>query len=156
MSRRGQAEKREIPPDLKFNSLQVSKFINSVMKRGKKRTAEGIVYDALDIIEKQAKKDPTVVLEQAMKNAIPLLQVKPRRVAGATYQVPVEVKGDRGIMLAMRWLLAAARARKDKSMAEKLAAELMDAAQGQGAAIKKREDLHKTAQANRAFVHFRY
>jgi small subunit ribosomal protein S7 len=144
MSRRGRAEKREIPPDLKFNSLQISKFINSVMKRGKKRTAEGIVYDALDIIEQQT------------KNAIPLLQVKPRRVAGATYQVPVEVKGDRGIMLAMRWLLAAARARKDKSMAEKLAAELMDAAQGQGAAIKKREDLHKTAQANRAFVHFRY
>jgi small subunit ribosomal protein S7 len=134
----------------------IAKLINRVMKSGRKRTAEGIVYTALDIIEEQEKKDPVPVLEQAIKNVTPLVQVKPRRVAGATYQVPTDVRGERGAMLAMQWLLAAARARRDKSMAEKLAAEVMDAAQGQGAAIKKREELHKIAQANRAFVHFRY
>ena len=127
-----------------------------VMQSGKKRTAESIVYGSFDVIEAQTKKDPTAVFEQAMKNATPLIQVKPRRVAGATYQVPMEVKGERGTMLAMRWLLSAARSRQGKPMAEKLATELMDAAQGQGSAIKKREELHKIAQANRAFVHFRY
>ena len=156
MSRRGRAEKREPPPDSRFNSLVTAKLINRMMKSGKKRTAEGIVYTALDIIEEQEKKDPVLVLEQAIKNVTPLVQVKPRRVAGATYQVPTDVRGERGAMLAMQWLLTAARARRDRSMAEKLAAEVMDAAQGQGAAIKKREELHKIAQANRAFVHFRY
>ena len=156
MSRRGRVAKRELTPDPRYNSQPVAKLINSVMRNGKKRTAEGIVYGAFDIIEGQMKKDPTVIFEQAMKNATPLVQVKPRRVAGATYQVPVDVSGTRGTVLATRWLLAGAKARKDRSMTQKLAAELMDAAQGQGSAIKKREELHKMAQANRAFVHFRY
>jgi small subunit ribosomal protein S7 len=156
MSRRGRAEKREPPPDSRFSSLMIAKLINRMMKSGKKRTAEGIVYTALDIIEEQEKKDPVLVLEQAIKNVTPQIQVKPRRVAGATYQVPTEIKGERGAMLAFKWLLAAAQTRRDRSMAEKLAGEVMDAAQGQGAAIKKREELHKIAQANRAFVHFRY
>ena len=156
MSRRGRAEKREILPDPKYNNYTLAKFINKIMRSGKKRTAERIVYDAFDIIEDHTKKDPIDVFEQAMKNATPLIQVKPRRVAGATYQVPIEVKGERGMVLAMRWLTDAARSRREKSMAERLAAELSEAAQGQGAAIKKREELHKTAQANRAFVHFRW
>jgi small subunit ribosomal protein S7 len=126
------------------------------MKWGKKSIAEWIVYSALEIVERQMHRDPVDVLEQAIRNATPLLQVKPRRVGGATYQVPVEVKGQRGISLAMKWLVAATRARSGKSMAEKLAAEIMDAAQGQGATIKKREDTHKMAEANRAFVHYRW
>jgi small subunit ribosomal protein S7 len=126
------------------------------MKCGKKRTAERIVYDALALLEKQASKDPVTALEQAVKNATPLLEVKPRRVGGATYQVPVEVRPDRGLFLALSWLLKSARAKKGKSMADRLAAELLDALQGEGTTIKKREDTHKMAEANRAFAHYRW
>jgi small subunit ribosomal protein S7 len=156
MPRRGQVIKREIIPDPKYHNVTVSGLINKVMKCGKKRTAEGIVYGAMDLLEKQASKDPVTSLEQAVKNATPLLEVKPRRVGGATYQVPVEVQPDRGLFLALNWLLKSARARKGKSMAERLAAELSDAMQGQGTTIKKREDTHKMAEANRAFAHYRW
>jgi small subunit ribosomal protein S7 len=156
MPRRGQVTKREMPADAKHQSVTVSRLINRIMVRGQKLTATGIVYDALDIIEKQEGKSPVAVLEQAVKNATPLLEVKPRRVGGATYQVPVEVRPERSLSLAMRWLVKAARARTGKSMAEKLAAELSDAAQGQGATIKKREDTHRMAEANRAFAHYRW
>jgi small subunit ribosomal protein S7 len=156
MPRRGQITKREIVPDAKHQSETVTRFINKVMSRGKKMTAIGIVYGALDIVEEQERKSAVAVLEQAVKNATPLLQVKARRVGGATYQVPVEVQPDRALSLAIRWLLASARARPGKSMAEKLAAEFMDAAKGQGATIKKRDDTHKMAEANRAFAHYRW
>jgi small subunit ribosomal protein S7 len=156
MPRRGQVIKREIAPDARHQSETVTRFINKVMSRGKKMTAIGIVYGALQRIEEQEKRSAVAVLEQAVKNATPLLQVKPRRVGGATYQVPVEVRPDRALSLAIRWLLASARARPGKSMAEKLAAELSDAAKGQGATIKKRDDTHKMAEANRAFAHYRW
>ena len=156
MPRRGHITKRDIAPDAKHQSETVTRFVNKVMSRGKKTTAIGILYDALQIIEEQDRKSGVAVLEQAVKNATPLLQVKPRRVGGATYQVPVEVRPDRALSLAIRWLLASARYRSGKSMAEKLAAELMDAAKGQGATIKKRDDTHKMAEANRAFAHYRW
>ena len=156
MPRRGRVVKRKIPPDIKYGSQLVTKVINKVMRWGKKSTAERIVYNALELAAAQMKKSPVDTLEQALKNATPLLEVKPRRVAGATYQVPVEVRGDRGTSLAIRWLLSSARARGGKSMVEKLAAEIVDAAQGQGATIKKREDTRKMAEANRAFAHFRW
>ena len=156
MPRRGQVIKREVVPDPKYHNVTVSGLINKVMKCGKKRTAEGIVYGAMDLLEKQASKDPVTALEQAVKNATPLLEVKPRRVGGATYQVPVEVQPDRGLFLSLSWLLKSARARKGKSMAERLAAELSDAMQSQGTTIKKREDTHKMAEANRAFAHYRW
>ncbi len=156
MSRRAQAIKREIPPDAKYHNVTVAKLINKVMMRGKKSTAERIIYDALQIMEQQGAKAPVTVLEQAVKNVTPLLEVKPRRVGGATYQVPVEVHPDRGLSLAIRWLVKSTRARTGKSMAEKLAAELSDASQGQGVTIKKREDTHKMAEANRAFAHYRW
>jgi len=156
MPRRGRVTKEEIAPDPQYQSFTVARVINGVMTRGKKSLAQAIVYKALDIVAKQVKKDPVDTLEQALKNVTPLLEVKPRRVGGATYQVPIEVRVDRGRSLAMRWLVRSARARGGKSMAEKLAAEVMDAAQGQGAAIKKREDTHKMAEANRAFVHYRW
>jgi len=126
------------------------------MMRGKKRTVERIIYDALQLLAQQTSKDPVAALEQAVKNATPLLEVKPRRVGGATYQVPVEVRPDRGLSLAMRWLVKSARAKQGKSMTEKLAAELTDAFQGQGVTIKRREDTHKMAEANRAFAHYRW
>jgi small subunit ribosomal protein S7 len=149
--------KRIVPPDAKYSSLIVTKFINKVMLRGQKATAERIVYDALLHASQQLdSSNPAEVLEQAIKNATPLLMVRPRRVGGATYQVPVEVEAGRGQTLAMRWLITAARARSGKSMAEKLAAELVDAIQGRGATIKRREDVHKMAQANKAFVHYRW
>jgi small subunit ribosomal protein S7 len=154
--RKGKVVKRAAKPDGKYGSALVSKVTNKVMKGGKKRTAEAIVYEALDIASQQVKKTPVEVLEQAIKNVTPLLQVKARRVAGATYQVPMEVTGERGTTLAIRWLLAAARARSGKSMGEKLAAEMVDASHNQGAAAKKREDTHKMAEANRAFAHFRF
>jgi small subunit ribosomal protein S7 len=154
--RKGRVTKRELKPDSKYGSVLVSKIMNKVMKGGKKRTAEGIVYDALDIASQQVKKAPVEVLEQAIKNVTPLLQVKARRVAGATYQVPMEVTGERGTTLAIRWLLDAARSRSGRSMGEKLAAEIVDASHNQGAAAKKREDTHKMAEANRAFAHFRF
>jgi len=156
MPRRAKAIKREIPPDAKYQSVTVAKVVNKVMMQGKKSTAGRIVYGALQILEQQEGKAPVNILEQAVKNATPLLEVKPRRVGGATYQVPVEVRRDRGLSLAVRWLVNSARARTGKSMAEKLAAELSDAAKGQGVTIKKREDTHKMAEANRAFAHYRW
>ena len=156
MSRRTRAAKREMPPEAKYHNVTAARLINKVMQCGKKSTAERIIYGALDIIEQQVSKDPITVLEQAVKNATPLLEVKPRRVGGATYQVPVEVRPDRSLSLAIRWLVKSARARTGKSMAEKLAAELSDAAKGQGVTIKKREDTHKMAEANRAFAHYRW
>ena len=156
MPRRAQVIKRETPPDAKYHNVTVAKLIIRVMTRGKKSTAERVIYDALQIIEQQESKAPVSVLEQAVKNATPLLEVKPRRVGGATYQVPVEVRPSRGLSLAMRWLLKSARARAGKSMAEKLAAELSDASKEQGTTIKKREDTHKMAEANRAFAHYRW
>lgn len=156
MPRRARVTKREIAPDPLYQSVTVAKIINKVMTRGKKSIADGIVYDALKIIEERVKRDPVDTLEQAIRNATPLLEVKPRRVGGATYQVPVEVRTDRGLSLAMRWLVRSARARAGKSMAEKLAVEVLDAAQRQGATIKKREDTHRMAEANRAFVHYRW
>ena len=156
MPRRARTIKKEIIPDAKYHNLTVAKLVNKVMKCGKKRTAEGIVYGALQLLEQQASKDPVTALEQAVKNATPLLEVKPRRVGGATYQVPVEVRPDRGLFLALSWLLKSARTRKGKSMAERLAAELSDALHGEGTTIKKREDTHKMAEANRAFAHYRW
>jgi small subunit ribosomal protein S7 len=156
MSRRTSAVKREVIPDIRYNSPLVSMFINRMMMRGKKSTATRIMYDTLALVEERAKRPGLEVFEQAMKNATPQIEVKPRRVGGATYQVPVEVPADRRNTLAMRWLLAAARSRGGKSMVDKLANELMDAAAGNGAAIKKREETHKMAEANRAFAHFRW
>ncbi|MBN1693490.1 MAG: 30S ribosomal protein S7 [Dehalococcoidales bacterium] len=156
MARRARAEKREIIPDAKYRSITVSRLIVKVMERGKKRTAEKIVYNALEKLGQQVSKDPVTALEQAVKNATPLLQVKPRRVGGATYQVPVEVMPDRGLFLALTWLIKSARARKGKAMHEKLADELTEAFQGQGTTIKKREDTHRMAEANRAFAHYRW
>ncbi len=154
--RRTKPERRKIAPDVRYNSELVARFINHLMKKGKKSVATRIMYDSFDIIEARTKRNPLEVFEQAIKNASPVLEVKPRRVGGATYQVPVEVLPQRRITLAMRWILAAARARPGKSMAEKLAAELMDAANNTGAAIKKREDTHRMAEANRAFAHYRW
>ena len=156
MSRRARATRREILPEAKYHNVTAARLINRVMKCGKKSTAERIIYDALDIMEQQGAKDPITVLEQAVRNATPLLEVKPRRVGGATYQVPIEVQPERGLSLAIRWLLKSARARTGKSMAEKLATELSDAAKGQGVTIKKREDTHKMAEANKAFAHYRW
>jgi small subunit ribosomal protein S7 len=156
MPRRTRPPKREIKPDVKYNSVMLAKFINKVMMFGKRSLAETIVYDSLDLIEQRSHKDPLEVFEQALKNVTPILEVKPRRVGGATYQVPVEIRSDRRLSLAMRWLLDTARKRSGKSMAEKLAAELMDAASGTGATIKKKEDTHKMAEANKAFAHYRW
>ena len=143
-------------PDGKYGSRTVSKFINRIMIMGKKSTAEGIVYGAMALMEERLNRPALDAFEQALRNATPLLEVKPRRVGGATYQVPVEIKGDRRNALAMRWLIRSARARNGRSMAEKLAAELSDAANNQGATIKRREDTHKMAEANKAFAHYRY
>ncbi len=156
MSRRNRAFKRDIQPDIRYNSLLVQMFINRMMLRGKKSTAQGIMYDTLALVEERSKRPGLEVFEQALKNATPQIEVKPRRVGGATYQVPVEVPADRRNTLAMRWLLGAARSRGGKSMVDKLANELLDAAAGNGAAIKKREETHKMAEANRAFAHFRW
>ena len=156
MPRRSRAIKRVTPPDAKYQNETVAKLINKVMIQGKKSVAEGIVYGALDIMKQQGAKEPVTVMEQAVKNATPQLEVKPRRVGGATYQVPVEVRPERGLSLAIRWLVASTRARGGKSMAEKLAAELSEASQGQGVTIKKREDTHRMAEANRAFAHYRW
>ena len=156
MPRRYRPPKRRIEPDVRYNSVTVTKFINRVMKRGKKSVAARIMYDALDIVETRMKRPPLEVMEEAVKNVSPVLEVKARRVGGSTYQIPVEVSPDRQLSWAMRWLLAAARNRPGKSMAEKLANELMDAARGTGAAVKKREDTHRMAEANRAFAHYRW
>ncbi len=156
MPRRARATKREIIPDARYQSATIARLINRIMIQGKKRTAERIVYEALQSLEKQTSQDPVTALEQAVRNATPLLEVKPRRVGGATYQVPIEVRTDRGFSLAVRWLVNAARARKGKSMAERLAAELTDAFRQQGTTIKKREDTHRMAEANRAFAHYKW
>ena len=156
MSRRVSAVKREVIPDIRYNTVVVSMFINRMMRGGKKSTAQRVMYGAFELIEQRAKRPALEVFEQAMRNATPQIEVKPRRVGGATYQVPVEVPADRRNTLAMRWILGAARSRGGKSMAEKLASELMDAAAGNGSAIKKREETHKMAEANRAFAHFRW
>ncbi len=156
MPRRATPVKREVLPDAKFGSQALSRFINKIMIKGKKSVAERIVYDALTIVQTQTRKQPLEVFEQALRNASPLLQVRPRRVGGATYQVPTEVRPDKAATTATRWLLQSSRARAGKSMAEKLAAELIDASQGQGATIKKREDTHRMAEANRAFAHYRW
>jgi len=143
-------------PDAKYHSVTVSRLINKVMLGGKKSTAERVVYGALQLLEREESKPPVTVLEQALKNIIPVLEVKPRRVGGATYQVPIEVRPDRGLALAIRWLMKSSRTRNGRSLAERMAAELSDAAKGQGASVKKREDTHKMAEANRAFAHYRW
>ncbi len=156
MPRRARATKREIAPDAKYQNITVARLINRVMKFGKKSTAERVVYGALDIMEQQGAKDPATDLEHAVRNVTPQLKVKSRRVGGATYQVPVEVEPVVGLSLALRWLVASARARAGRSMAEKLAAELGDASRGQGVTVKKRDDTHRMAEANRAFAHYRW
>jgi small subunit ribosomal protein S7 len=156
MPRRNRPPRRIIEPDVKYNSELVARFANKLMRDGKKSKAFRIVYDAFDIIEDRAKKPPLEVFEQAVKNATPLLEVRPRRVGGATYQIPMEVRPERRLSLAIRWLMQSTRQRPGKSMAEKLAGELMDAAAGQGASIKKRDDTHRMAEANRAFAHYRW
>lgn len=153
MARR-KVEKRTIEPDLVYSNVTVAKFINQVMREGKKTIARKIVYCAFDIVKEKTKKEPLEVFEQALNNAGPLVEVKSKRVGGATYQVPREVRGDRKITLAMRWILQGARSKKGKPMREKLAQELMDAATNQGWAVKKKQDTHRMAEANRAFAHF--
>lgn len=148
--------RRTPPPDAKYDSVTVAKFINRLMIRGQKNTAERVVYNALELAAQQVNSNPEEALERAIKSVAPLLMVKSRRVGGATYQVPMEVPEDRGRALAMRWLIASARARSGKSMQEKLASELVDAIQGRGVTIKKRDDLHKMAEANKAFAHYRW
>jgi small subunit ribosomal protein S7 len=155
MPRRREVPKRQILPDPKYGSEQLAKFINMVMTRGKKSTAERIVYGALDHVGSR-KSEPLTVVEQALENTRPLVEVKSRRVGGATYQVPIEVRAVRQNALAMRWMIDAARARSEKSMAERLAGELMDAADNRGNAVKKREDVHRMAEANKAFAHYRW
>jgi small subunit ribosomal protein S7 len=156
MPRKGPAPKRQILPDPRFNSKVLARFINKVMLRGKKSLAEQITYGALEIVSEKTGRDAMDVFSQALSNAMPLVEVRPRRVGGATYQVPMEVRPDRRQAMAMRWLIGFARARAGRSMEEKLAAELMDAANNQGASIKKREDTHKMAEANKAFAHYRW
>ena len=156
MSRRREIPKRIVLPDPKFGSLQIAKFVNMIMKGGKKSTAESIIYKALDRITEKSEGEPTEVMEQALENVKPMVEVKSRRVGGATYQVPVEVRPDRRIALAMRWIIEAARKRGEKSMQLKLAGELMDASENRGSAVKKREDTHRMAEANKAFAHFRW
>jgi small subunit ribosomal protein S7 len=156
MPRRARVVRRAVESDARYGNRTLSKFINKIMARGKKSLAETIVYGAMERIENQTRRNPVDTFEQAMRNATPILEVKPRRVGGATYQVPVEIKGDRRFALAIRWLIASARARNGRSMSEKLAAELMDAAHGTGATVKKRDDVHRMAEANKAFAHYRW
>jgi small subunit ribosomal protein S7 len=156
MPRRNRPPKRVIDPDTRYNSVLVAQFINRLMKGGKMSTATRVMYDALDLVEARSKRNPLEVFEQAMQNVMPVIEVKPRRVGGSTYQIPVEVSSHRRLALGMRWMLATSRSRPGKSMAEKLAAEFMDAAQGQGSTVKKKEDTHKMAEANRAFSHYRW
>lgn len=156
MPRRGSISKRELLPDPIYGSKQVTQFINRIIYQGKKGVAEKIFYNAMNIIAEKSGKDPVEVFQNALKNVMPVLEVKPRRVGGATYQVPVEVRSDRRLALAIRWMITYATARGEKTMQEKLAAEFLDAAQGVGASIKKREDTHKMAEANKAFAHYRW
>ena len=156
MSRRHRAEKREIIPDPKFGDMVLTKFMNSIMKEGKKSAAERIVYGALDQMEQKAKQNPIELFHQALQNVMPALEVRSRRVGGATYQVPVEVRLDRRQALAIRWIIAAARGRNENTMVERLSGELLDAINNRGTAVKKREDTHRMAEANRAFSHYRW
>ena len=155
MPRRYKPVKREVLPDVRYNSVQVQSFINRVMKDGKKSLAVSLVYDALALIEERSKRNGLEVFEEAIKNVSPVMEVKPRRVGGATYQVPMEVTPERRFALATRWLLQSTRSRSGKSFPEKLAGELLDAANNTGSAIRKREETHKMAEANRAFSHYR-
>ena len=156
MPRRREVPKREVLPDPKFGSTQITKFVNMIMKSGKKSVAETIMYNALDRIGEKSPGEPMDVLDKALENVSPMVEVKSRRVGGATYQVPVEVRANRRMTLAMRWLIDAARKRGEKSMQLKLAGELMDASENRGNAVKKREDTHRMAEANKAFAHFRW
>jgi small subunit ribosomal protein S7 len=156
MGRRREAAKREVLPDPKFGSTVLSKFINTIMQSGKKSIAEQIVYGALERVIEKKKGDPLEHFDKAINNVRPMVEVKSRRVGGATYQVPVEVRGDRSVALAMRWLVDSARKRSEKSMGQRLANELIDAMDGRGTAVKKREDVHRMAEANKAFAHYRW
>jgi len=154
--RKGPVSKREVPPDPVYNSVDVAMLINKVMKDGKKSVAERIVYGVFEIVKEKTKRDPLEVFSQALNNVMPLVEVRPRRVGGANYQVPIEVRPDRSKSLGLRWLVNYARTRQGKSMMEKLASEIMDAANGVGGAVKKREDTHRMAEANKAFAHYRW
>ena len=156
MSRRRRAERRVVPPDARFNSVELARFINKIMKWGKKSVAQHIVYGALEMVETDTKREPLEVFTQALKNTTPLVEVKPRRVGGATYQIPTELRSNRSEALAIRWIIRSARARKGMPMTRKLALELMDASRGEGNAVRRREELHRMAEANRAFVHYRW
>jgi small subunit ribosomal protein S7 len=156
MSRRHRAEKRDIIPDAKFGDIIVTKFMNSIMHDGKKSVAEAIVYGAFESIQQKTRSEPLAVFKQALDNVSPSIEVRSRRVGGATYQVPVEVRSERRQALAIRWIIGAARGRNDKTMVDRLSAELLDAANNRGNAVKKREDTHRMAEANRAFAHYRW
>ena len=156
MSRRHRAEKRDIIPDAKFGDVVLTKFMNSLMVDGKKSVAEGIIYGAFDIIENKTSQDPVAIFHQALENVMPAIEVRSRRVGGATYQVPVEVRPDRRRALAIRWIISAARGRNENTMVDRLSGELLDASNNRGTAVKKREDTHRMAEANRAFSHYRW
>jgi small subunit ribosomal protein S7 len=156
MPRRRVVAKREVLPDPKYGNATLAKFMNHVMVSGKKSVAEGIVYGALDIVKERSSKDPIEVFDEALENIAPMVEVKSRRVGGATYQVPVEVRPSRRVALSMRWLVEFARNRGEKSMRQRLAGEILDASQGKGNAVRKREDVHRMAEANKAFSHFRF
>ena len=156
MSRRRAADRREVLPDAKYGDMVLTRFMNCLMYDGKKSVAEKIVYDAFDMIEGKTKQNPLTVFEQALDNVMPTIEVRSRRVGGATYQVPVEVRTDRRQALGIRWLITAARERNEKTMTERLSAELLDASNNRGNAVKKREDTHRMAEANRAFAHYRW
>jgi small subunit ribosomal protein S7 len=156
MPRRKRVIRRDLLPDPKYNNILVTRFINGLLRRGKRSIAEGILYDALDQIREKTKSDPLEVFQKAVRNVEPTVEVKSRRVGGSTYQVPVEVRSDRREALAIRWIIGFAESRSEKSMADKLAGELLAAAKGDGSAIKKRDDTHRMAEANRAFAHFRW
>ena len=156
MPRRNRPETRIIPPDPRYQSLPLQQTVNRIMLKGKKGVAERIIYGALDRVEQQTRQEPNEIFQQALRNCTPQMEVKPRRVGGATYQVPVEIRGQRRTSLAIRWMVAAARARKGRSMAERLAQEILDAYQNTGAAVKRRDDTHRMAEANRAFAHYRW
>lgn len=154
--RKRRAEKRKLQPDTKYNDIVVSRLINNIMKEGKKNVSRTIIYDAFEEIEKRAKSAPLDIFRKALTNVAPVIEVRSRRVGGATYQVPVEVREDRRIALALRWIITYAKARRDKSMALRLAAELMAASKGEGSSVKKRDDTHRMAEANKAFAHYRW
>ena len=155
MSRRRRAEPRIIAPDSRYSSIELARFINRVMQRGKKTVAQRVVYTALEMVREESHREPMEVFELALKNATPLVEVKPRRIGGATYQVPTDLRANRSEALAMRWIIRGARARKGMPMRRGLAAEFMEASRGEGSAVRRREELHRMAEANRAFVHYR-